>query len=365
MINSVDGKFVNNAYFQNVAFKSLPVQNGENGKKNKTMSTGSKVAIGASALAAVVVGGLLVHKGIQVNKLNKAISELKSDLLRRMTSCDEVGGKFFDNNILQKHIDDAVALPKKEQLNRLLEINNNIWPRDRNFVKRLSERSIEGLPKNVQEAVASKDQLQATIAYKEYCDTLFHKSKTAGATIQESIENVFGKGSKIKPHTYNPADEAQYLCGYIDMGGYKDLAINSKNEICHRLNHSSNSVIDQVVIDSPDKVFGTMFNSDICKGVYKGKTYVRLNIPNGRTGNQLLFVSKDGTTLTPVQRDLLSLQGKLSKQDMKLFAKMLSNAGPNGLIVTRDDLINGGSHLGFVNYDVILSTIQTLAQKYK
>ena len=49
------------------------------------------------------------------------------------------------------------------------------------------------LPKEVQDAIATKDQLKATEAYIKYCDSLFHKSKTAGETVQESVINVFGK----------------------------------------------------------------------------------------------------------------------------------------------------------------------------
>lgn len=345
---------------QKVAFKSNPVEN-----EKKKVSTTTKTLIGASALAAAVVGGLLVHKGIQTSKLNKVVNELKSGLLDRirLNGITNPKGKsmnqLFDNNILQKHINDAAKLPKKEQISRLKELSIVNDGRQVPF-------DTSHLPKEVQDAIASKDQFKAMKAYTEYCDTLFHKSKTAGATVQESIENIFGKGSKIKPHTYNPADEAQYIGGYIDMGGYKDLAINSQNQIAHGLNHSALSVIDPSVISNAGKIFTE--SGAIQKAVYNGRTYVRINIPNGKTGNCLLFVSKDGKNLTPVQKDLLSLKDKLSKKELALFEKMLSNRRPDeSMIVEQKDIMKGGkdSPLGFVNYDVTLSTIQTLAEKYK
>lgn len=361
MINSVNFPSLTNAS-QKVAFKSASVLNEQTATK-KPMSTTTKAMLGATALAATVVAGLLVHKGIQVNKLNKLINELKSSLQNRirLNGINDHSGRslndLFDNEILQKHIDDAAKLPKNEQIAKLRELSIINDPRQ-------IPSDISVLPREIQEAVASKDQFKAMKAYTQYCDTLFDKSKTAGATVAESIENVFGKNSGIRPHTYNPADEAEYICGYIDKGGYKDLAINAQNQIAQDTNHSSLRIIDPHVKFDAGHVFTE--GSIIQKAIYNGKTYVKINIPNGRSGDYLLFVSKNGKELTPVQKDLLSLQGKLTEKDLKLFEEMLSNYGPDRQpIVLTKDFKDGYNHLSMLNYETILSTIQTLVEKYK
>ena len=312
--------------------------------------------MGAASVSAVVIGGLLINHRLKLNKLNKAINELVGDLGKIVKQESDV----FDNSILQKYIEEALKLPKEDQVARLQELSVVNPGKDRCLLGSLKHERIRAkLPKSVLDAVAEKDQFKATKAYLEYCDTLFHKSKTAGATIQESLDNVFGKNSIIKPHTYNLADEAEYIGGYIDKGGYKEFAINSKNMIADRLNHKALGVSG-----NNGYVSNVGTRATIQKDVYEGQTYVTMLIPNGRSGDKLILVSKDGKNLTPAQRDLLSLEGKLSDDDMKLFEQLFSNYGPNGQIVSANDVIkNGETQLGMANYDAILSTIQTLAQK--
>lgn len=350
MIKAVDGlNFRGTVLFKAQGEEKQPVQ--EEKKPNyKTL------AIGAASVSAVAIGGLLINHRLKLNKLNKAINELANDLGRIVKQENEV----FDNSILQKYIDEALKLPKKEQIARLEELSIVKPGRDRAFLGALkNEQRRSKLPQSILDAVAEKDQFKATKAYIEYCDTLFHKSKTAGTTIQESIENVFGKNSIIKPHTYNPADEAEYICGSVDIGGYKDLAINSKNMIADEFNHKA---LGASVNSKYISHVGT--RATIQQDVYEGQTYVTMLIPNGRSGDKLILASKDGKTLTPAQKDLLSLDGKLSEDDMKLFEQLFSTYGPNGQIVSAKDIIeNGEIHLGMANYDAILSTIQTLAQK--
>ncbi len=352
MIKSVDSVNLNGIQ-RNVSFKA---QGDEKQPVQEDKKTNYKsLAIGAASVSAVVIGGLLINHKLKLNKLNKAINELVGDLGKIVKQESDV----FDNSILQKYIDEALKLPKKDQIARLEELSIVKPGKDRALLGVLkNEQRRSKLPQSILDAVAEKDQFKATKAYIEYCDTLFHKSKTAGATIQESIDNVFGKNSIIKPHTYNPADEAEYIGGYIDLGGYKDLAINSKNMIAAGVNHKAGTCIN------PHYVSHVGSRATIQKDVYEGQTYVMMLIPNGRSGDKLILASKDGKTLTPAQRDLLSLGGKLSGADMKLFEKLFSNYGPNGQIVSANDVIkNGETQLGMANYDAILSTIQTLAQK--
>ena len=135
---------------------------------------------------------------------------------------DEKIQKFFDIEKITQHIDDALKLPKKkDRLAKLQEIEKL---NDRGLARSLEDGfDVEQLPKNIQEAIANKDHITAAKLYSEYCDTLFAKSKTAGATIEESIENVFGKGSIVTPHTYT--DDVELVV----MNNYTDSDISSYN----------------------------------------------------------------------------------------------------------------------------------------
>ena len=343
MLNSVYPVYMyNNNYAKSVNFKGTDNKESVNSNEKKPkMSDGEKVLIGLGAVAVLTIGGILVNKKIQLNKLNKAINSVKGRIANRVSFYNSVGSDaFFDNKVLQGYIDDAAKLAKKEQLQRLEEIQSVIGS-DRGFAQRLPAMDISKLPKDVQDAIRVKDQLKATEAYIKYCDNLFHKSKTAGATVQESVENVFGKDTKIKPHTYDLSKESDRIATscYTTGGGYTDVTVTSANQIADRLNWKSTiSTYTDLGSDLPQNA---LFS--IRKKTVDGKPVVTLVYRDAFRDdvlNGIRLLSPD-SKLTPAQRDLLKLK------DCKSFPLT--------------DFQTLTSSPGSTNYDAILSTIKTTA----
>ena len=125
MLNSVYPVYMyNNNYAKSVNFKGTDNKESVNSNEKKPkMSDGEKVLIGLGAVAVLTISGILVNKKIQLNKLNKAINSVKGRIANRVSFYNSVGSDaFFDNKVLQGYIDDAAKLAKKEQLQRLEEI---------------------------------------------------------------------------------------------------------------------------------------------------------------------------------------------------------------------------------------------------
>lgn len=192
--------------------------------------------------------------------------------------------------------------------------------------------------------LASKDQLKIIKAYAEYCDNLFYKSKTAGATIQESVDNVFGKRINIKPHTYDLSKEADRIATAQNTGagGYIDITVRADNMISDGCNHA-NTI----------GVFGTASKPDgvpyvIGRGMSKdGTPYVQNNfndIKRKDAYNAIRLLSP-GKQLTPAQIDLLKLQEV------------------NDLPVHELQILTSNKYK--TNFDAILSFIQTMANSVK
>ena len=342
--------FSDNNYVKPVNFTALPNNKIANvSEKKAKMSDAEKILLGLGAAAAVTLGGILVNKRLEINKINKAIEQVKSGISNRFSINNSLGySTIFDNKILQGYVDDAAKLSKNEQLARLKEIQS-IIEHDRGLAQGLATKDkayrldISKFPKDVQDAINAKDQLKATEAYIKYCDNLFHKSKTAGDTVQDSIKNVFGKNTEVKPHTYDVSKECNRIATscYTSGGGYADVTVTSANQIADRLNFK-NTIKTYSDIGN-GLAQNAMFS--IRKKTVDGKPVVTLvyrDALNKDAFNSIRLLSPD-SKLTPAQRDLLKLK------DCKNF----------NLI----DFQTLTSSPGRTNYDAILSTIKTNADK--
>jgi len=331
-------------------------------EENKGLGMAAKAMIGASALAVAVTGGLLVKKHLNAKELTKQIESAKNQIERlaiEPQKNDEQLQQVFDYNILQTHVDEALKLPKKkEQLSALNEISSTLTY-DRGFMNGMTTTSDKlridqkGFPKELADAISSKDQYLATKEYIKYCDNLFHESKTAGKTIDESLQNVFGRDTKIKPHTYVGSDEAEYIgtYTYTSGGGYKDVAVSNMNYIPDGENHKHTIQLydggkmqykEQFVLREP---------AGDTKGVYikraekDGKPVVILSYPDrarADASNGIALLSPNAE-LTPAQRDLLKLK---DSKDLDITDFQTLTSSPNS-----------------INYDAILSKVQDAASK--
>ncbi len=305
--------------------------------EKKEISTGVKVGIGAVALAVSAVAGIAIHNKVV---LNKAINTVKKDINQIIKRNESMNlNEFFDNKILQGQIDEVTKLPKKQQLKQLNQIKQDLnEARGLDVVLyRNNSKEMEALPQAVKDAIAEKDQLKTYREYVKHCDNLFIKSKTAGSTIQESVENVFGKGTTIKPHTYDVSKEADRIgtSSYTSGSGYLDVTVKSDNQIVSQRNHKN------IV-----SVYSNMQGEGIRQGVTKeGKSFVEIVYKDTIRDDALncIRLLSPNSNLTPAQADLLKLKDA-EKLPIEHFQKL--TAHPNE-----------------TNYDAILSLIQTEASK--
>lgn len=351
MLNSIYPMCLSgNNYVKPVNFTALPDNKIKHvSDKNQKMSDGEKILIGLGAVAALTLGGILVNKKLEINKLNKAIEQVKNGISNRFSINNSLGyDAIFDNKILQGYVDDAAKLPKNEQLKKLKEIQSTI-EKDRGLAQGLAAKDkayrldISKLPKDVQAAINAKDQLKATEAYIKYCDNLFHKSKTAGDTVQNSIKNVFGKNTEVKPHTYDVSKECNRIATscYTSGSGYTDVTVTSANQIADRLNFK-NTIPTYSDIGN-GLAQNAMFS--IRKKTVNGKPVVTLvyrDALNKDAFNSIRLLSPD-SKLTLAQRDLLKLKD-CKNLNLKDFQTLTSSPERT-------------------NYDAILSTIKTNADK--
>lgn len=311
-------------------------------KKKPALSKGVKIGLGAVAVAASVIAGIAIHNKSVINKAaKKAISSLKNEIYDKV-KFNEVNGldEIFDPNILQSHLDEIAKLPKNEQIPKLNQIKTILSDcRGNGLAIELKRgQGATAYPQNLLDAIASKDQVKIYETYIDYCDNLFVKSKTAGKTIEESIENVLGKGTHVKPHTYDLSKEADRIATstYTHSNGYTDVTIRSDNMIAPSTNRK-NTI--------PTYCTGS-HNPGVSQGVdSKGNPFVEILynsalIPEAENKIRLLSPDKN---LTPAQMDLLKLQD-VADLPIEDFQRL----------TLEPDV---------VNFDAILSLIQTLASK--
>ena len=198
------------------------------------------------------------------------------------------------------------------------------------------------------------------------------KADTAGETVQETIENVFGKNSKITPHTYDISKEYPTISVYRDCGGYKD-GIVSKDGILedygfsHLLPKPTRHSTSYHVVNPKTKApidLSARKGVSIYEGTVEGieNKVVQLDISD--TGclahdriMRISIISPDNK-LTPVQKDILKLAETPEKIDISVIDKLLefknaSNA--DGSIITE----NVGKYKN-LDYDLILSAFQSM-----
>ena len=327
-------------------------QSEEQPKEKQGLSTNQKVVIGTTAavgLTAATIGGILYSKG---RTLSKEIDKLAKNIKNKYEGLyqDEKLAELFDIEKVTQHINDALKLPKKkDRLAKLQEIQKI---NDRGLAIKLEQGAdIEKLPQNIQEAIANKDQITATKLYIEYCDSLFAKSKTAGKTIEESIENVFGKNSGIKPHTYSDDADLVVMSDNTGGGGFQISAVNKENNIAARINHKAYEGLSSGCT-APGHSSAKLTDGlpKITSGNYEGRTYVTITYGesyNGPPFGLTLFGKKGSTEFTKAQKDLMELDvTNLTKEQIDLLSK-----------IPRDNQN--------ANYDAALSLLQTLIEKAK
>lgn len=186
-----------------------------------------------------------------------------------------------------------------------------------------------------------------------------------GNSIQERIQNILGKDSKISPHNYDLSKEYPAMRVYRDQGGYKDGMVIPKGIVelekvtSKDVPSYTSSAISNAVDDATNRIYNLKEEKRLVSSF-------RFNDPRDidNTGRMVIFniFSRDGA-LTPAQRDFERIKAnpKLRAEAEKLFDELLKfkkGNDENGKLIFEN--LGKYEHL---DYDVILSVIQSLAKK--
>lgn len=183
-----------------------------------------------------------------------------------------------------------------------------------------------------------------------------------GKTVAERIKNILGADSKISPHNYDLTKEYPAIPVYRDQGGYKDGLVIPRGIVelkkwqkhpsltCTSISYSHDSNNRLIGLkDEKRLVSGLNFKDPEDSREWGTKVIFRLLSPNDK--------------LTPAQKDLEKIKKnpKLRAEAEKLFdeaLKFMNGNDQNGKIIYEN--LGKYEHL---DYDVILSIIQSLAKK--
>lgn len=336
--------------------------------------TKGQIMLGAAGLAAMSIAGILLKGKVAAkvpacveNAVSQSvdnITELVNTMRRNLSfkRNDENFCKFFDPDIIQKYIDDAMNLPEKEKADRITKIYKYYMDGRTKQLSISGMANISDLPQDIQNAIKAKDYIKTSKLYGQYCDTIVHKAPTAGATVEESIKNVFANASeKIKPHTYDMAKESDNIVISDYYNGFRSTIVNKQNQMINpEINRSLGMSSDDFRINcSPS---GTIQRGKVLvgNGIKDGKAFTTIEFPSyleetdgSRAKNAITLLSPNAE-LTPAQKDLLKLKD-MSAEDIDLMANLT-------MCINNKDGYFGGT---LINFDAILSFIQTCAQKIK
>ncbi len=195
-----------------------------------------------------------------------------------------------------------------------------------------------------------------------------HKSENAGATVQETITNILGKDSKIKPHNYDTTQEYPVISVWRNFGGYRQGLVSKDGILDIKSSTDLPMITGGVIHYVPEggHVYPTNCGAYITEGTvgqYPNRV-VSLTLPDRNSTYpspipmSISFISPN-TELTPLQKDVIKLAEHLDNKDLDVFDKIVkwkNSLDENGHTIP--DLTGKYENL---DYDLILSAIQSMA----
>ena len=347
-----------------------PKQTEAKPKEKHSLGTGAKVAIGASLTALAAAGIYIATKG----KGGKNVKNLGKQVESLTETCKNFSKRFgFETPQIGERLEEISQLPKKEKVGALKQLKKTLDHAE--AVKWHIEdqsrlpKGMKSLPDDVRQAYEAKDVLKTGELFQQHLDKLpnARPAVTKGATVAETIENTFGKGSNIQPHTYDLSKESPVIGVYRNFGGYKDGLVGQEGryypdhltaynvpdqkEIAASISHAFNGNsygsiselrgidVSRLELENPDRKL------------------VRFIMPDPqRTDTKIILAAlSPNNEYTPLQKDMIKLMENPEKIDKSVFQK-LTTVGE-----TVQDVQENNSYK-YLDYDVLLSAIQTMAK---
>lgn len=353
-----------------------PKQPEAKSKEKSSISTGVKVAVGAGLTALAAAGIYIATKGKggkNVKNLGKQIESLTQD-------CNHFSKLFeFETPQIGERLEEISKLPKKDKLDALKQLNTTLEHANKvkDYInleqkghKTRLPKGMTTLPDDVRQAYEQKDVIKTGELFKQHLDKLPNSrpAVTKGATVAESIENTFGKGSNIQPHTYDLSKESPVIGVYRNFGGYKDGMVGQEGRyyqdaltpipdqkeiavsISHALGNGDGGYGSLSELRGLDKSSIKLENPD--------RKLVRFILPdeNKKDTKIVLTVLSPNNEYTPLQKDMIKLINNPKKVDVPVFDKLTTVAE------TRQDMTEGNLYK-YLDYDVLLSAIQSMAKQ--
>lgn len=350
-----------------------PKQPETKSKEKSSVSTGVKVAIGAGLTALAAAGIYIATKGKggkNVKNLGKQIESLTQD-------CNHFSKLFeFETPQIGERLEEISKLPKKDKLDALKQLNTTLEHANKvkDYInleqkghKTRLPKGMTTLPDDVRQAYEQKDVIKTGELFKQHLDKLPNSrpAVTKGATVAESIENTFGKGSNIQPHTYDLSKESPVIGVYRNFGGYKDGMVGQEGRY---FTDPLTQVPDQKDIVtsishgfSRDSGHGSMselraLSANVLENPDRKLVRFVLPDPNKDDTKIILTVLSPNNEYTPLQKDMIKLINNPKKVDVPVFDKLTTVAE------TRQDMTEGNLYK-YLDYDVLLSAIQSMAKQ--
>ena len=365
-INNVGMNGVNNVNFQGTDSAKKTDNKPSDDKK---MKTATKLMIGATALAAAVVGGVIFHK---VNVAKKAAQEAEK-LAKDLNFERGRMSRLFKDNVKEEElaskleeIDKLSPAEQKQAYEVLDKVYTNIT-HDLRYAQKYGEdkvvlrRGMKELPQDVKKEMADGNWIKAGELYEAHVHELPNtfKAKNIGSTVEESISNVFGAEAKVKPHTYDLANEGTEILSLRNCGGYYDVIATKEGILYEGAGKTSLNRAISNADKFQDKAIRTAIGdkATVIHGVDKEGKYVTIlnmtdkNVDTSGRGLTInLGMISNGKNPSPAQKDLLSLAKNPEKFDETLIDALTLKTNPE---------VTGAENL---DYNLALSVIQSMAK---
>lgn len=234
--------------------------------------------------------------------------------------------------------------------------------------KHFSTKMVDGALKKEESVV---DELEQTLRQRAT-----EQSPNKGKTVEETIANVFGKNSRITPHTYDTSKEFHTMHVLRDQAGYSHGIFNKYGIVPEEnfKDYPDHLVISRSVT-SPQllKSAGGNQRVSMLTGTFKGteNKVVRLAIfdPTSRNGNEseiIFSLISPNNEFTPAQNDLLKLGKNPECLDTDVINKLtkfkLDYRSPKTRELPFEEACKQKGKYENLDYDLFLSAIQSMAK---
>ena len=350
---------------ENIQIKTSSKNTADNKpSNNEKIKTATKLMIGATALAAVVLGGVLLHKGNVARKAAKeAAEELKkieeNASIERSIVINTFKGKASEEEIAVK-LAEIDKLPLNERIIAYKRLSSVAF-KDIEALKFARKgdfsdlkRGMKEIPSDVKEAMDKGNWIKAVELYEAHVQKLpdTFKAKCCGNTVEETIANLPWAKSKIKPHTYDLSKEGDEIVSCTYHGKYHQITTTKEGVLYHDAKRKTSLSYDPADVFPKDSspTISEITGGTVTHGLSKDGKYITIIRTNNGTGNTSFGLISKNNKPSPAQEDLLSLVEHPEKFDQGLIENLCYKTGPRPETAP------------YFDYDLALSIIQSMAK---